>query len=408
MTVRAGKKERRIAVGLALSICGVSIGGLVKVAIGINVSWISILIILISLCALINWHGIENFNRVSKNTFFIYVYTVYTLLLAFMSNTGMMDGTVGLVYQLAYFLQIILLWGIDNDFNLSLFIKYAFWIFGFSTIFAFLVINIHGFSEGIGALLARTDDASAVSRATTGFIAFCGFISALVYQPNSQTGKVARITFVVMSIIVEVISSRRSVLIVLLFVILLHFFTGPKINRINRKRFFTALGALVILTVALIIIYRSNADIRNSVNRTFTQLVNGVNTYLGRSNSDMAASYRRRRIDTIPDEFFNQSSFVQIVFGRGYNTDWLDIPFMQAFWDLGLLGGIFFMFIQGIIPLRYALMRIDEPAIKFAQYYTLLRIVQNFSNGTPYGNFFPIVMLYTFMRIYESQTTESE
>ncbi len=408
MISNATKKNRCISIGLALSICGVSIGGLLKVAIGINLSWISILIISVSIISLINWHGIRNFRKVSKNIFFIYIYTVYTLTLALMSNTGMMDGTVGIIYQLAYFIQIILVWGIDDDFDLALFLEYAFWIFGIGTIFSFLIISTHGFSGGITSLLAKTEDASAVSRATTGFIAFCGFTSALVYEPNTKFRKITRIAFLIFSIIVEVISARRSVLIVLFFVLIVHLVTTSKLKNIDRKRFFSAFGAIIALTIVLIIIYNNNADIRNSTDRTVNLLINGINTYIGKDNSDMAAGYRRTRLDTIPDQFFNNSSFTQIVFGRGYNTDWLDIPFMQAFWDLGLLGGIFFFIIQGIIPLRYTLKRIEDPAIKFAQYYTLLRVVQNFSNGTPYGNFLPVVMLYTFCRIYQAQRSESE
>ena len=41
--------ENRIAVGIVLCICGVSLGGLLKLALGVNISWLSTVIILISL-----------------------------------------------------------------------------------------------------------------------------------------------------------------------------------------------------------------------------------------------------------------------------------------------------------------------------------------------------------------------
>ena len=128
-------------------------------------------------------------------------------------------------------------------------------------------------------------------------------------------------------------------------------------------------------------------------------MINGLKTYLGNERSDMSAGYRRSRIESIPNEYWNNSTLIQFVFGRGYNTDWLDIPYLQAFWDLGLIGGIWFLYIQGIAPLKHVFKRPSNPAVEFAQYYTIFRLVQNFSNGTPYGNFLPVIMLYTFERV---------
>lgn len=390
------KSEQRHSVGIVLCICGVSIGGLIKVALGVNFSWISTLIIIISTFALVDIKRAYMYSLIPKSLVPIYLYSVGTILLAFINGTPFTGSNVSILYQLVYLLQIILLLGVREEYDSEDFSRKAFWILGFSSLFAIILINVKDFGVGFGLLLSSTDETSAVSRATTAFIAYYSICASIVFKPRKIGESIARTVFILISCLVLIMSSRRSTLIALVIVLGFRLRNNSVFKNINVHKAVQKVLIFILLSAVVVILLRTNDLIVEAMDRAWNSTVNGFQTYLGIEDNDMSAAYRRARIESIPYEYFNDSSFLQIIFGRGYNTDWLDIPFMQAFWDLGLVGGIWFIFIQGIIPIRHIFRKPQNAAIEFAQYYSIFRIIQNFSNGTPYGTFFPIVLLYVF------------
>lgn len=387
--------ESRVAVGIVLCICGVSLGGLLKLALGVNISWLSTVIILISTLALVSFGRLETFRFLPAAVLSLFLYSIYTICLAVFGNAPLSGSNISVFYQLVYFLQILLLWGAQTRCSAERFSAAAFWIMGLGSVFALILISTKGFDVGYGVLLSRTEDTSAVSRATTGFIAFYAICSALIYQPRRSAHQIFRAAFLLAGLMVLVMSSRRSTLIAAAVAVILHVKNHALLTRIDgRKLLQRMLFAAVVIAVILVLLH-TNATVGKALERAVEAMENGIKTYLGIEKSDMAASYRRATLETIPNEYLNHSTFRQFVFGRGYNVDWMDIPFMQAFWDMGLLGGIWFLFNQGLVPVRYVLRRPRNPAIEFAQYYTIFRIIQNFANGTPYGTAFPLILLYT-------------
>lgn len=390
------KSEQRVSIGIILCICGVSIGGLIKLAQGVNYPWLSTLIVIISTLALVDLNRTHIYSRVPYIIVSIYLYSVFTIIMALFNGTSFTGSNISILYQSVYFLQIILLLGVRGGYDSEDFSRKAFWILGFSSLFAIILLNTKGFGVGYGVLLSRTDETNAVSRATTGFIGYYGICASLVFEPKKKGDRIAKIVFILISLVLLIMSSRRSTLFSLVVILGLRLKNNSGLKSENVRKVINRVFIIILIGIVVVFLLRTNDTIAQAIDRAWNSMINGFRTYLGIENNDMSARYRRARIESIPYEYFHNSSFIQVVFGRGYNTDWLDIPFMQAFWDLGLIGGVWFLFIQGIEPIRHVIRKPQNAAIEFAQYYTVFRVIQNFSNGTPYGTFFPIVLLYVF------------
>ena len=82
---------------------------------------------------------------------------------------------------------------------------------------------------------------------------------------------------------------------------------------------------------------------------------------------------------------YDQYSIFQILFGRGYMYKYLDFPILQAFIDLGLVGGCVYAFVQILLPLRYLFRKPRNSTEKFFQMCLIFGLIDLFFNGIPYG-----------------------
>ena len=387
------KKEWLQSLGLVLCSCGISVGGLLKVYLGINNSQISIFITIISLFLLINTKTSLRYVRLPCRVLSILLYSLYTISLALFSNVGLWNTTVGIVYQITYLVQVILVWHLYRSFNEESFLYINFWFCGIATIFAMIIIVRYGDVYNLGIFLSKTETASAVSRATTSLIAFCGFTGALTYTAKRPYEKVCKIVFIICACTVLLISTRRNTLIASVLCLLIYFHNCNAQIPFNRKTIVKAFVALFIIFIVCVVLYSNNSSVKLIVDRGFQSVTRGISAYLG-MDYDMAVAYRRSRIEIIPKEYMNNSTVLQFLFGRGYNDQQLDVPFLQAFWDMGILGGVWFFVIQGVVPLKHVLHRTSSKALLWAKFGTVLTLVQGFSNGTPYGKFLYIIAMY--------------
>ena len=157
------------------------------------------------------------------------------------------------------------------------------------------------------------------------------------------------------------------------------------------------IGIVIGVIVAAIILYHINNTVRIVVDRSFQMLINGVNTFVGVDRSDMGASYRRNVWETVPHELFNNTNATEIVIGRGFMKGWFDVPYLQAFWDMGLLGGILYLMIQLIMPLKYIFVRSNNPAILFAQCCIVSKLINSIAFGVCYGACLYLVIMMVFL-----------
>lgn len=390
-----------LPIGILLSIIGVSLGGIIKVLFNTNFSWISTLISALSILLMIDLKRVMSirYQRPTADVWAIFCYSFVTLLLALVNNRYD-SGPYSVINQLVYFIQIILLWDRKKDINTDTFQKVSLWIMLIFEILSFwLIMKNRALTGGLAFnyLLANTETTVGVSRVTFAAVGFTGFIAGLSYKANVQYDRIAKYLCMGIGIAVLGIAARRSVFIAVGLAVILHIRNnGAKGTSFNKKRMGTLIIGSAILLFVLYHMYSTNAAVQEMTNRAINSLVRGMQTYLGINKADLAAGMRRENIDTIPWEYFNNSTLCQFLFGRGYMAKWLDIPFMQAFWDLGLVGGIFYLWIMGAVPIMHILRKSEEGAVMFAQYNLGMSFVECFANGAPYGRFFALVLLLVF------------
>ncbi|MDD6211890.1 MAG: hypothetical protein PUB22_01875 [Clostridiales bacterium] len=401
MIVKSGKTTNNVllSIGIVLCIIGVSLGGIVKLIFKTNFSWISTLVSVLSVVFMLDSRRILQFKyrRPTPLIWAIFLYSLITLIMASLTDYSFSKGPYSLINQLVYFIQIVILWDRGNDINIRSFQRVALWIMTVSGVISFVLIIQNSALTGMlvfNRLLDNTEATTGVSRVTMGAIGFVGLISALPFQAETLWDKAARYCCLFASIAVFGIAARRSVYLAAVLALCIHVRnSGINSIHVKRKILMKVLAGACLLLIFLYSLYTFNPTVREMTDRAFQTLVRGIQTYLGINNTDLAAGMRRENINTIPYEFLNHSTLFQFVFGHGYMAKWMDIPFMQAFWDLGIVGGIFYIWVMGVVPIIHLLRPSRNPLVMFAQYNLALTFVESFANGAPYGRFFVLVLL---------------
>lgn len=395
------RKDFWSSLGIVLAIAGISCMGIVKGVIGSNVRILSTLIVILSVALLMKGSRPGYIEVPTDDAGYVFAYGILTLVLAFCSGTPLMANGYGFIFQAAGFAQLFMLWNIDFEYDLDYYVEVGFWFCGvFCLITLLLLLQKTG-----GALFANdivSDSGEALfNRSTIGAIGFKTFVMVLAYQPHSYWKTMVRRAFMILAITVLIASTRRGGYVGAIIACVLHFRNCRKYSDTmdldnTIKRTFSVLFCVGLLLV----LYAKNSFIQDALGRAGESLIKGIRTFLGLDSSDMAATMRTSSAKRVIEQYLHNSTAKQFLFGRGYMTTWVDVPIVQAFWDLGIFGGIFFAVIQFIIPARYLLLRTESQGMRAAQYLTAMSMLEGIMSGYPYGGSFNCILL---LKIYTVQ-----
>lgn len=370
--------------------------GIVKGLIGINARILSTLIVIVSVALLAKGSKLGYINVPNEEVGTIFLYSIVSLVLAVFSRFPLMQTGYGFVYQAASFAQIFLLWNIDSENDLDYYVEIGFWFCGvFCFILLLLLVEktggtlfLNGFESEDGEYL--------FNRSTIGSLGFKSFVMALAFKSNSKVKTQFRSVFLLVSIVVVIASTRRGIYLATIASCLLHYRNCRAVGRgIDVDRTLKKIIFRTMCIAAFVLLYSRSTFVQDTLGHAVERLVDGIRTFLGLENSDLAASMRTSKADYVIDQYLYHSTPLQVLFGRGYMTTWVDMPFLQAFWDLGLVGGITFAVIQFLIPLKYMKQKTDCQGMRAAQYLACMSIADGIASGYPYGRFFNAVLLVT-------------
>lgn len=379
-----------------LAIAGISSMGIVKGLIGSNARILSTLVVILSVALLAKGSKFGSIAVPTADIGIIFLYSSVTLILALFSRIPLMQNGYGFIYQAANFMQILLLWNFDLENDMDYYVELGAWFCGvFCIITLGLVLKNSGGSLFVNSIESEEGE-FLFNRSTIGSIGFKSFVMALAYKPESRTKIRMRLIFLFFSIAVIVASTRRGVYLAAIASCLLHFRNcRTAYNYIDMDKALKKVILSVVCVVIFLVIYSKSTFLQDVLGRAGESLVNGIRTFLGLEDSDMAASMRVSTSSRVIEQYLHNSTPMQTLLGRGYMTTWVDMPFIQAFWDLGLVGGIAFGVIQFIIPLKYLLKKTESQGMRAAQYFTIMSIVEGIASGYPYGRFFNSVLMIT-------------
>ena len=400
----AAKRNRDIflSLGITLSIAGINCMGIVKGLIGSNLQMLSIAVVVISVILLAIGQQFGCIITPTAEVGLIFLYSIATLLMCLFSGIPLMKNGYGFIYQAAIFAQIWLLWNMDSETDTDLYVEVGFWICGIFCMISLILLLKNSAGSLFINSFTSADGEYLFNRTTIGALSFRSFSMALAYKPESLLKKRIRFFFIFVSLVVIVASSRRGVYLATIACILLYLRNNRKrTSGINIDNLLKQIIVAGVVGVILFMVYTRSVYVQEALDHAWKMLVEGVQTFLGVNNSDMSASMRVNKSRAVIDQFFHNSTFVQTLFGRGYMTTWIDMPYIQAFWDLGLIGGTVYCIIQFAIPLKYLAKKANSQGFMAAQYLAALSVFEGVANGFPYGRFFMIMLLITMYTIAE-------
>jgi hypothetical protein len=239
------------------------------------------------------------------------------------------------------------------------------------------------------------------------FIAYLGIISSyLIYKYRSNyIFKVFSMINLILSAIVIIFAQNRAVLLtlflILILVLVIKFIKLIRTFKFKKIRisFFELLSSFFILTFLYFLITNLlpvNIYLENYRN----YILGGINNIMG-GVEEASSQGRIDSFNLILSEINNHPE--DYIIGKGYKEQWLDIPILQAFRDLGIIGGMSLLLFH--VTMIYLLLKYFKTKNKkpyydlFVGYYILL-FINSFFHGQPYDYSFwlPFLTIIRFFR----------
>lgn len=404
MVIKKSGVNHNFEIGIILSLVGTQISCVIMEFFGSFSFDLTNLVFLISLLLVADYHSLLKLDlKINKGMILVLGYNLYALIGAIIAGEGFFTQNQGIIYTLYVILFLLLVGTNKKDIDEDFFISAAWWITGTGSILLMWSLT-DGFSNISPTGFTWTSEGS--DRLTLSVLPFVNLVTLLLYKGKSQFSVLIKIIFAVVDIYLMTVCSRRGLMVAYILILIYHFWTAIK-GHLTVARIVSFFRAALLILVVCIVIYHTFSDAGQMVSDYMERLALGISTYFGNFGGgvDAAAVQRNNVLNTVPKEYLN-SSWNIILFGNGYGTRQLDVPYLQAFTDLGLIGGIYYLIIELFYPLQMLTVRGDSKFLKFSQYIGIMTITYNLYSGVPYNHYKfvgIILMIFAVSRFKKSR-----
>lgn len=379
-------KENHFELGIILANIGTQVSVITKEFLPNSSFNLTYLMFFLSLLLLFNYEVLLNHSIIkpSRIMMAVLIYNLYVMLNGLINEASITGGNDALIYTAYVILMWICVSTNTKRINTNFFIGAMWHITALYSCLLFYILtdnfrNLYGISF--------TFLPSGADRITLSVIGFMHLCAALTYDTRNIFQKTLKYFFAFIAFYDLMICSRRGLLVALILIIIYQFYLsyGKRTTSTKMLSFLIATTGIVVIFIISIFFY---PDILLKINEYFQRLLIGLNTYLGNFSGgvDAAAVARNTVMNTVPVEYLN-SSLTTVVFGNGYGYKQLDIPYLQAFTDLGLSGGIYYFFIQCLYPVRTILKKSANKSVILIKYIGIMTITYNLYSGVPYNHY---------------------
>lgn len=394
------KKRYTLELGLIICLFGTQLSRLLMELMSMTFNTTNLVFVLGLLLLIPLGRTYKNGFLIDKKMFAILIYQLFVLLYAACSGAALFNSLTGTAYTWFCVAFLVLINCNDiESFNGDTFVGLGWWILGIgSTLLCWVASN--GLRQFVPIM--RLPNGS--DRLTLSVIAFGFLVFYLCYKPKRKAEKIIGYIFVVTSIVDIYLCTRKGMLISFAVVLGIHFYKTEK--KINAKKCFKFIGTAVAVLVIGIVVLNKIPAISKALTDFWTLLKDSVLGYLGKADGLYnTGAGRNSNTKAMIDELKNDYSAFEIIFGKGYAYKDIDFPYLEAFSDFGLIGGLFFLYVALLIPVRMILRKESNAAVRFAQYYALIAIFQNIYSGLPFGHykFIPIIFLIWITSTYRGE-----
>lgn len=248
------------------------------------------------------------------------------------------------------------------------------------------------------------NDDNILERFTMSSACLTNIICSLFLSRKARWVQIIAVLSIILDFYIITLIGKRTPLIIS-FVIVVSYLLK---NRISFKLSYIVYAILIYFIV--VYVFFRNSVVNVQLTSVIDNIGRGVEDMISGSETDdfgSAVARYEARVFAIDYIRFNFSP-LNYIFGGGYMVKWLDIPILQAYLDMGIIGFFFYLYYVLLLPIISIIKAsATNVAIQFASFNAFYSIFSAFNSGNPYGynKWIPIVVL-VFVLINASKDTK--
>lgn len=367
--------------GVSLSLVGVPIGMYFN-QLYPTYKWSPIFMVL-SILLLTNWRNLLRLR--GKGDKWTIVIGFQIIMIAY----GLLSPTDNMTTQLLSFhLYIIALCyayiSNKDDSFIDYIPKVVFYTSSIATILG-VYFSAIGFVSGETAYIMRNEyEDFYIEAFTVSTGALINLFSAICMEKRNKIENIIVLIAIILDVYILFNSTKRTPIFIAIAGILVFWY---KQGGIGIKGIKIIILKFIPLLILFLIAYKYLPAFHNMVDDIFTRLYTGIRILLGAEGSEFIEDSAQVRVDLKKIAYTyinNHFTFINYIFGAGYLLEWLDIPILESFVDMGIIGLFFYSYIVIFIPFRCYLKKHLSSVAIFSILVSLYPIFSAFNSGHPY------------------------
>lgn len=371
------------ALGVAFSLVGVPLGMYMNQIVG-GSGW-SPITMFFSIILLVRWRGLSSaLVYISKTPLkWMIVFQLIMVIYGIFSDNRMTGQ------YLSFHLYIIALcigYATHRTFEFVRFIpKTTFYLSLIASFLGAYFCNLGMVTGDDAYVLRQTDDSYALEMFTIASGALTNYFAALTFDKEKMYEKLLFAIAIVLDVFVLISCTKRTPVFVAIAGTLVFFYKSGFLKRKYSKKYFSYMLLFFIISI---LCYSRFHSFREGVDDLFMRLFNGIRILVGDSSVSNIEDSTQSRVlaREWAYNYMNLNfSLVNYLFGAGYLTKWLDIPILEAYLDMGIIGFLAYAYFIVWIPVKAAFSKKMSKAALLALLYSLYTTFSMFNSGNPYG-----------------------
>ena len=368
--------------GIAFSLVGVPLGMYLNQMVG-GTKW-SPITMAISILLLVRWRGLSGVVANLSKTPLKWMVAFQLMMIVYgMFSDNRMTGQY-LTFHL-YIIVLCISYASHKNFDfVRLIPKSTFFL-------SFIASSLGAYFCSLGMvvgddayILKQTDDDYALEMFTVAGGALTNYFAALTFKKERVWEKFIFAIAVSMDIYVLITCTKRTPVFVAIVGTVLYLY---KSGFVKKHTLWKSAKYILLAIIGLLYAYFSIDSFQIGMDDMFTRLYDGIRVLLGdesakniHDSAQARVAFRGWAYNYIGQQF----SVFNYIFGAGYMTKWLDVPILQSYLDMGILGIWLYGYLVGWTLLRSLFKKHINKIGIFASLSALYVSLSMFNSGNPY------------------------
>ena len=333
--------------GIGMSLISIPLGMIVKVILG-NMLFGNLLMA-VGLVLMFPYHRIKEgikLNLLTGVILFIILAFIYYFLSDFDEPVYLIYLGVSLIFSMGISLSKY-----EVDFSFDKTILFI-WLFSLVTVLGGLYCFASGTLTIFSGMFDFNEEGDAIyDGLTMGSVCITQMISSFYFiskKEISSTKRICLFLLIIIDFVVTIMAFKRTPLLIATLVIFYYLRRLGYLSMTPKKVF----GILMVILIPVIYVFNNNEvkeAVESIIEYTYegiSNLITGNHTGHGLTNStDIRIDNRDQALNMIA-----QFDVLEYMLGKGFMTFWFDMPLLQSYLDMGVIGFLLFFSYTVILP----------------------------------------------------------